>query len=277
MVDSTVYLAHPGQLLGLKRSRALPSARATVLAALMLMFVANTANGGTPQQQDEVECGFLCDIGSDFKTFGTSSRTALVLGPALGLSLLSKNFDDDVSRSRINSELYPGGVLDGLLEPGELGGGSAMQYGVAFATLAIGKVSGKDPLADLGSALVRAQLLNSAVTSAFKYTIRRTRPDGVGRTSFPSGHTSGSFATATILQRRFGWKIGAPGFAFASLVGASRLSENRHHLSDVVFGAAIGLASGLSVRIGDRSLPFQVTPEFVSGGMGVRVSRSLAH
>ena len=59
------------------------------------------------------------------------------------------------------------------------------------------------------------------------------------------------------------------------MVGASRLSENRHYLSDVVFGAAVGVASGLSVGIKDGTLPVEVSPQFVDGGMGVTVSLRL--
>ena len=260
----------------LMRGKALPAARTTALAVCAMVCVTNFAHGARPPQQaDPEQCGFLCKLGSDFRTFGTSGRTALVLGPGLGLSILSKNFDDGVSRSRINSELFPGTALDHILEPGDIGGGSAVQFGAAFATLAIGEFSGEDTVANLGSALVRVQLVNGVVTSAMKYTIRRTRPDSASRTSFPSGHTSGSFASATILHRSFGWKAGVPAFAFASMVGASRISENKHFLSDVVFGAAVGIASGLSVGMRDRILPVQVSPQLVDGGMAVKVSFSV--
>ena len=108
-----------------------------------------------------------------------------------------------------------------------------------------------------------------------KLTVGRERPDGSSNQSFPSGHTSGSFATATVLQRRFGWKVGAPAYALAGLVGASRLSENRHHLSDVVFGAAVGIAAGLSVGIAGGDSPIGVQPQFVRGGMGLSFTFSL--
>ncbi len=251
------------------------SARAIALAVGLVLCASHAAAEPAAVQNRREECGFLCALGGDFRSFGTSGRTALVLGPALGLSVLSKSVDDDVSLSRINSELYPGTALDHILEPGDIGGGSAVQFGAAFATVALGKVSGTETLTNLGSALVRVQILNGVVTSAMKYTIRRRRPDSMSRTSFPSGHTSGSFASATILQRTFGWKAGIPAFAGASLVGASRLSENRHYLSDVIFGAAVGIASGLSVGIGDRDLPVEIAPHVVPDGLGVRVSLSL--
>ena len=36
-------------------------------------------------------------------------------------------------------------------------------------------------------------------------------------------------------------------FAIATYVATSRLSENRHFLSDVIFGASLGMASGWTV------------------------------
>ena len=62
--------------------------------------------------------------------------------------------------------------------------------------------------------------------------------------AFPSGHASTTFASASVLEAHFGWKFGVPAYAFATYVAASRLHENRHYLSDVVFGGAIGWPPG---------------------------------
>ena len=98
------------------------------------------------------------------------------------------------------------------------------------------------------------------------------RPDGSSRSSFPSGHASGTFASATVLQRHYGWKVGIPAFGVASYVAASRLAENKHYLSDVVFGAAIGLTAGRTVTFGMGSTRFEVSPMAARGGAGVQVS-----
>ena len=68
--------------------------------------------------------------------------------------------------------------------------------------------------------------------------------------SFPSGHSSVTFATATVLQRNFGWKAGVPAYALASYVAASRVQMKRHFFSDVAFGAAIGIVAGRTVTVG---------------------------
>jgi membrane-associated phospholipid phosphatase len=56
-----------------------------------------------------------------------------------------------------------------------------------------------------------------------------------------------TFAAATVLQRRLGYRAGIAAYAIASYVAASRLHDNRHYLSDVVFGAAMGIVIGRSV------------------------------
>ena len=61
-----------------------------------------------------------------------------------------------------------------------------------------------------------------------------------------------TFATATVLQRDLGWKVGVPAYGLATYVAASRIQDKRHFLSDVTFGAAIGIVAGRSVTIGQR-------------------------
>jgi membrane-associated phospholipid phosphatase len=83
-----------------------------------------------------------------------------------------------------------------------------------------------------------------AVVYVLKPLVDRTRPDG-GAQSFPSGHATSAFAGAAFLQRRYGWALGVPAYAVASYVGYSRVEAKRHYTSDVVAGAAIGIATNL--------------------------------
>jgi hypothetical protein len=67
--------------------------------------------------------------------------------------------------------------------------------------------------------------------------------------SFPSGHTTAVFAAATVYAMEYKhhpW-IPVASYTFATLVGLSRLTENKHWPTDVLVGAAIGMLSGRQV------------------------------
>ena len=67
--------------------------------------------------------------------------------------------------------------------------------------------------------------------------------------SFPSGHTANAFSIATVFasQYRDTKVIPILSYSIASLVGISRLTENRHWSSDVFAGAFLGFVCGKQV------------------------------
>ena len=85
---------------------------------------------------------------------------------------------------------------------------------------------------------------NGIITYGLKFLTMRNRPDGSNKRSFPSGHTSNSFLGATIIQNVYGRDIGIPAYLLASITGLSRINDNKHYLSDVIFGAALGIGIG---------------------------------
>jgi len=101
--------------------------------------------------------------------------------------------------------------------------------------------------------------LNVLLTSGLKYAINRPRPfekypnDIVQRThagkySFPSGHTSTAFATATALTLSTKkWYVALPSYAYACAVGYSRMRLGVHFPSDVLGGMVIGIGTSLLV------------------------------
>lgn len=81
-----------------------------------------------------------------------------------------------------------------------------------------------------------------------------------------------SFATAGIVQREFGWKVGLPFYGLGTYVASARIAQNHHYLSDVIFGAAVGLASAHSLRIGHGAHALEVSPGVTGSGVGVNFS-----
>jgi membrane-associated phospholipid phosphatase len=92
------------------------------------------------------------------------------------------------------------------------------------------------------------------ITYGMKYSFKRSRPfiknpdlipagDG-SSPSFPSGHTSVAFSTATSLFLAYPkWYVAVPAFTYAASVGYSRMYLGVHYPSDVLAGAVIGAGS----------------------------------
>lgn len=118
-----------------------------------------------------------------------------------------------------------------------------------------------------GGSVAAAGLL----TYGLKESFPELRPDRSDRKSFPSGHTSVSFAAAATLQNRYGWEVGLPAHVVAAFVGVARVKADKHHWYDVAAGAAIGELSGLLLtrRRNDR---VQVFPWAESNGGGVALA-----
>lgn len=115
-----------------------------------------------------------------------------------------------------------------------------------------------------GSSAVSFQALGAVAlaTGIVKLIVRRPRPltydasfsreerfDGDARLSFPSGHTSMAFGSATLLAVMAHQEIADPGlkaaviasgFGAASAVGYLRIAARKHFLTDVLAGAALG-------------------------------------
>jgi membrane-associated phospholipid phosphatase len=94
----------------------------------------------------------------------------------------------------------------------------------------------------------------SFITYAMKELVKRERPyetypeiDNVTNEnsySFPSGHTSLAFSTATSLSMVYHkWYVIVPAFVWASTVGYSRMYLGVHYPSDVLAGALVGSGS----------------------------------
>ncbi|MFR2860585.1 MAG: phosphatase PAP2 family protein [Alistipes ihumii] len=85
-----------------------------------------------------------------------------------------------------------------------------------------------------------------AVGYGLKYAIGKSRPAGHEGPAFPSIHSAVAFAGASYIQRRYGWKFGAPAYALAVYVGWSRIGAGarKHDIWDVLAGAALGAGCG---------------------------------
>jgi membrane-associated phospholipid phosphatase len=226
----------------------------------------STERGAAAPQPMPSFGSLFTDLGGDVRGLG-SMKVAAILGIGGAASLFVHAEDRNLSERANASNSF-----DNTFDSGAVVGDGAFTFGTALFTYGVGRAIHRPGVARLGSDLFRAQVLSAAITSGVKFAVRRPRPDG-GRNGFPSGHTSAIFASAAVLHRHYGWKAGVPAYLIASYTGVSRLSENKHFPSDVLFGAAVGLAAGHAVQIGKGPRAFTVAPMAVRGGAGVVVAR----
>jgi len=134
-----------------------------------------------------------------------------------------------------------------------------------------GRLARWQNVADLGLHGLEAVALSGAITNVIKDLAGRARPYFTQDTSasnfafgrgfksgdyqsFPSGHTTAAFAAASAVtsesQRWWPqgiWIVAPVMYGGATMVGLSRMYNNKHWASDVVLGAGIGTFSGLKV------------------------------
>ena len=167
------------------------------------------------------------------------------LGPAVAA------LDDAVDRAWEGLRGHP--VADQIFYAASQLGDFSLLWHLLGVTRGLVSDEGIREAARLSAALaVESALVNGAVKSLF----RRERPAHAEErphhlrqpltSSFPSGHASAAFMAATLLAERTRMK--PLWYALAGVVAASRVHTRIHHASDVVAGAALGLALGRVVR-----------------------------
>lgn len=110
------------------------------------------------------------------------------------------------------------------------------------------EIAGMKPRTDIKNRtaiLIKGQIVNLGLVYVLKKTLKETRPDGTAY-SFPSGHTANVFAGATMLAIEYGeehkW-VPYAAYGVATTVGVMRMANNKHYISDVLFGAGLGILS----------------------------------
>jgi membrane-associated phospholipid phosphatase len=94
--------------------------------------------------------------------------------------------------------------------------------------------------------------------SGRRHTWFKAKGTWLNRGSFPSGHTAGAFAVATVFSRRYGrshrW-VPWLSYSLATVTGFSRVSWSAHFPSDVFLGATLAYVIGRYVVLRNAEEP----------------------
>jgi len=209
----------------------------------------------------------------NLKATFTSKQNLLPLAVGGGAAAVTSIWDEDVQEyfADPNRSTTAGDVGAWL-------GGPVVLGSAAGGALLIGYTSSRHKLRRVGYDLSQALIIGQGLTHALKFTVQRERPNGEDNWSFPSGHSSGSFAMAVVIAHHYP-KAAIPAFGVAGFVAYSRLVKGKHWLSDTVSGAALGVIVGMTVVREDLKLSVgKITflPHIpVGGGIGINVSIDL--
>jgi PAP2 superfamily len=198
---------------------------------------------------------------NDWKWFG------LTAGAVLGTAALLDKRESDVAADRqltldkVATKLEPFGA------------------GYSLATLAgfygAGKLLDSPRAVAVGEDGLAASIIAGGIISPLlKLAVGRVRPRNTANKaefhpfsrnhSFPSGHATQAFTVATVISAHYPspW-VSAGAYTVASFVGYARHEHNAHWASDVVAGAALGVAVGRTVvKLNDenRGVHLSVVP-----------------
>jgi PAP2 superfamily protein len=211
----------------------------------------------------------LGNLGEDIKQL-PSMQNLYIAGVGGGLATIAHPFDQTFN-ARVQSH---NDAINDTFAPGKYLGDTPEQVAFSLATYAYGRLFDAPKVAHLGMDLLQAQILTGILVEPMKFAVHRERPDRSNHQSFPSGHAAVTFATATVIERHLGWRKSVLGYTIAAYVAMSRLHDNQHYLSDVVFGAAVGSIAGRTV-VHHAADYWSFAPVAVpGGGVALLVSRT---
>jgi membrane-associated phospholipid phosphatase len=169
-----------------------------------------------------------------------SARTLAILGVGGLLTVGAHAVEDPDDQAQTFDR------FEELPDFGNYYGSSPVVIGGATALTLCGWATDRRTFVAAGVDMARSYLYSTALVGVLKVTVDRTRPDG-DKYSFPSGHASAAFSVAPVISYHFGIVAGTVAYACAVTTLMGRMEDRRHYLSDVVFGATVGLAMGEAV------------------------------
>lgn len=184
-----------------------------------------------------------------------SNGNILITLGVIGATSLTYAFDQDI-RNRLQSSKSTS--MRKATDAGVVAGDPFLHLGLAALVYGTAIAADSPKWKETGEMMGEALILADASTLIIKETVGRGRPNVASTKgdfkplgfkndydSFSSMHTASSFALASVLASTSDSPAMKTAYYLAAtFVGFSRMYQNKHWASDVIFGAALGELSG---------------------------------
>ena len=184
------------------------------------------------------------------------SKIVKIIVLILSFHSVGQNADIDLLKKINHSYTANGGKVMTFITNSD----NPVTFSIPVSLFETGLITKNKEMQVIGIEHLSSTAVSGILTAALKFAINRDRPfvtypndikkyTKAGSYSFPSGHTSQAFATATSISLLYPkWYIIAPAYLWASGVGYSRMYLGVHYPSDVLAGAIIGSASSIGAH-----------------------------
>ncbi|MFN8370636.1 MAG: phosphatase PAP2 family protein [Bacteriovoracaceae bacterium] len=193
---------------------------------------------------DEVKTTHLENFASPL----TTNASYILIGGSLATANSWASHDSYAYEKRISyrdsQPFKQFGVIGAVLGLGFL------NFGYSGLNYYYGKKDGNEKYLKRSNLMLQSTFYSLLWALILKTSVSEKRPGYPDQDdSFPSGHSTASFAFASYIAAEHGWWWGTATYALAGFIAISRINDDFHYLHDTLAGATIGASYGWGIYL----------------------------